>query len=142
MRFISPSINQRSNFRANESFVVRREPTGGIDTIIKDRSARWPVPGIKRATLSLSLCCFFPRTYSFSSFDRPQFFLSGWEVVVFFTGLHSVEHMCLREHWYEIVMLFLHGCPAKRLKLSCILIISTNREKATNLLLIFKYKNQ
>lgn len=59
-----------------------RRATGGIDTIIKDRSARWPVPGTKRETLSPSFFflslhpSFLSRICSSSFFDRPQFFFS------------------------------------------------------------------
>lgn len=48
-----PLIKDPTSARVNPAPFEKRA-TGGIDTIIKDRSARWPVPGTKRETLSPS----------------------------------------------------------------------------------------
>lgn len=49
-----PLIKDPTSARMNPA-PFEKTATGGIDTIIKDRSARWPVPGTKRETLSPSL---------------------------------------------------------------------------------------
>lgn len=73
-----PLIKDPTSARVNPA-PFEKTATGGIDTIIKDRSARWPVPGTKRETLSPSLYSLrlFSQTYSSSFFDRPQSFPSA-----------------------------------------------------------------
>jgi len=70
----SSSINQRSNFRATESSILIRKGHGRIDTIIKDRSARWPVPATKREGFSPSPLFSLERALSPPLIDLSLFF--------------------------------------------------------------------
>lgn len=101
-----PLIKDPTSARVNSS-VVRRL-TRGIATIIKDRSARWPVPGTKREALPLP------------SFLSNTLFLLFWSTSVFPCGVLKDERKvvgilhgftfygaCVHEHWYETVMLLL-----------------------------------
>jgi len=97
-----PLIKDSTSARMN-SAPFGKSYRGGTDTIIKDRSARWPVPGTKRETLPLSLplspllfsSCLFFRTCSSSLIDL-SLFLQDEQSSTVLMRLHSIEHMRLR----------------------------------------------